>query len=176
VGALGEGPRHSQLSVLDALYAQYPKLDPTNHRITSNPSRAYNCVAWIERDMDRWWEPDFFWPEHAPDPIGEEDVDCYVTLFEGLGFAQCADANFEPGFLKIAIYVEDNLFHHVAKQVPSGAWSSKAGPLHDLRHDTLELLEEVGIYANAKATIFMRRPHDYDLDPMTLEETGLLLP
>lgn len=158
----------------DALYAQFPRLTPYNHRITSPPAK-YNCVAWLERDLNKWWEPGFFWPEGIDEPYGDEDLDAYVELFRSLGFELCDSADLEDGYLKIAVYTEGDRFHHVAKQLPSGAWSSKAGPLHDLRHDDLDVMEGVGLYRNAEATLFMRRGYD-GVDPMELEETGLLMP
>ncbi len=160
---------------LDDLYAQIPKLRAAVHRITSPDSDRYNCVAWVERDLDRWWEPGFYWPFGSPTPRGDEDLDCYVYLFRKLGFEVCESSTLEPGFLKIALYAEDDEFHHVAKQLPSGQWSSKAGTLHDFKHEKLEALEDSGVMKNARPVMFMRRPFSGS-DPMALEESGLLLP
>jgi hypothetical protein len=160
---------------LDDLYAQCVRLDATNHRITSRPTGDYNCVAWVQRDLGHWWEPDFYWPPGAPVPAGDEDLEDYVQLFEGLGFATCPDGELQEGYLKIAIYGEGRRFHHVAKQLPSGAWSSKAGPLHDLRHDDPHLLEDVGMWNGARIERFMSKPFD-GVDPFELEEHGLVRP
>ena len=158
---------------LDALYAQFPKLSSAEHRITSGPSDAYNCVAWVVRDTERWWEPGFFWPYGAPDPTDDEDLACYVALFRRMGFEVCDSPALEHGSLKIALYTDDGGFHHVAKQLPSGRWSSKAGLLHDLRHDELDALTGSGILKHALPTTYMRRHYD-GADQMTLEETGLV--
>jgi hypothetical protein len=56
------------------------------------------------------------------------DVQCYIALFERWGYVPCANADYEPGFLKIAIYALDDSFQHVAKQLRGGGWSSKAVP------------------------------------------------
>ena len=72
----------------------------------------------------------------------------------------CGDDVLEEGHLKIAIYSKDGMFQHVAKQLPSGAWSSKVGPRHDLRHDNFELLEGVGVWDGASVELFVKRPFD----------------
>ena len=158
---------------LEALYAQVPRLQPENHRITSPATDEYNCVAWVERDSQHWWEPGFYWPSSVPEPTGDVDLPAYVDLFLQLGFEICGSGSLEPGYLKIALYASRGQFHHVAKQLPSGAWSSKIGFLHDVRHETVGALEDVSMFANAVATVFMLRPHD-SRDPMELEETGLI--
>jgi hypothetical protein len=160
---------------IEALYAQLPRLQESDHRITSPATDDYNCVAWVDRDTDRWWEPGFYWPEGIPEPTELQDLEHYVDLFRSLGFELCGTGDLEDGYLKIAIYSGEGAFHHVAKQLPSGAWSSKAGVLHDLRHDELAAFEECGVMKYATVTAFMRRPYDGE-DPMELEETGLLTP
>lgn len=89
------------------------------------------------------------------------------------GFERCEDARLEEGFLKIALYATGREFHHVAKQLPSGAWSSKIGKSIDIRHETLESLLGCVYFADATPTVFMRRPYD-GTDDFELEETGLI--
>lgn len=174
MAAMGEKRGVRPLTDLADLYAQFPRLSASGHRITSEPSDLYNCVAWVERDFERWWEPGFHWPLGAKEPSGDADVDCYVDLFEKLGFERCDSSDAEPGFLKIALYAENHRFHHVAKQLPSGAWSSKAGPLHDFRHEALTACDDCGVMRAAQPELFMRRSYD-GADDMSLEETGLIL-
>jgi hypothetical protein len=102
------------------------------------------------------------------------DLDCYVALFETWGFLRCADAQYEEGFLKIALYADNRSFQHVAKQLRDGTWSSKAGRLHDLRHHELEALHPAGIMRNARPTVFMKK-HDDGNDPQDLELRGLIV-
>lgn len=161
------------MTELDALYAQLPHLANSPHRITSSATDAYNCVAWVERDLDRWWEPGFYWPTGVPQPAGESDLDIYVELFKSLGFEVCEDGELEDEFLKIALYGVAGIFHHVAKQLPSGAWSSKAGSLHDLRHEHLEAFEDAPLLERARPLIYMRRARDQS-DSFELEERGLV--
>jgi hypothetical protein len=163
------------LTELEDLYAQLPGLTSSNHRITSPATDAYNCVAWVQRDLDRWYEPDFFWPAGVPVPTDiDNDLEEYVALFSAFGYEMCGDPTLEAGFLKIALYSEGRSFQHVAKQLPSGAWSSKAGTLHDLRHDDLDAFHGAAFMNEARAVLFMRRPYD-GADQMQLEETGLIV-
>jgi hypothetical protein len=127
--------------------------------------------------MDAWWEPDFKWPDDVPVPLGAADLDCYEALFRKWGFEVCATPDLEAGYLKIALYAagpHGNEFEHVAKQLPSGAWSSKGGPLWDFRHGGLDAVGECGIMRNAKPTTYMRRPYD-GTDQFEMEENGIVV-
>jgi hypothetical protein len=53
----------------------------------------------------------------------------------------CDAAEQEPGYEKITIYVKDSTPAHVARQLPSGEWTSKLGGGHDIRHEQLSGLE-----------------------------------
>jgi hypothetical protein len=160
------------LAELEDLYAQFPRLRDARHRITSRPNDEYNCVAWVERDFDTWWEPGFCWPTDL-EPDGDDDLAHYIELFQRWGFELCETGDLEDGFLKIAVYAEGCAFHHVAKQLPSGAWSSKAGALHDFRHEALNALDECAVMRGASVVCHMRRPFEGE-DPYQLEETGLI--
>jgi hypothetical protein len=128
----------------------------------------------VERDFVHWWEPGFHWPQDLT-PHSDGDLDCYIELFRRWGFEPCHSGALEPSYLKIAVYAEGRNFHHVAKQLPSGAWSSKSGALHDLRHDSVGALEGSGVQRMACVAIYMRREYD-GTDPMDLEERGFVLP
>lgn len=124
--------------------------------------------------MGSWVEPDFSWPDTVPEPEGPADLDCYLALFRHWGFEECATPDFEDGFLKIAIYANGDEFEHVAKQLPSGAWSSKGGPLYDFKHAALSALDDCGVMRNARPVRFMRRPYDGE-DSFEVEENGLVI-
>lgn len=160
---------------IDELYAQYPRLKGSDHKITSQADDRYNCVAWVERDMGSWIEPDLFWPDGVPEPLGPADLDCYLALFRSWGFEDCDSSSLDFGYLKIAIFATGEEFHHVAKQLPSGAWSSKGGPLYDFKHGDLGAICECGIWRNAMPLHFMRRSYDGS-DSFEMEENGLLHP
>lgn len=79
-----------------------------------------------------------YWPTKE----AETSLAAYLRMFESLGFGQCGSESPEPGFTKIAIYVDvEGNFLHVAKQLESGRWSSKCGGESDISHITAELLE-----------------------------------
>jgi hypothetical protein len=96
----------------------------------------------------------YYWP---PD-LGD-DLDSWVQMFVIHGYEACDNADFEPGFEKVAIYVDqDGYTSHVAKQdVMLGKWASKLGKGHDIVHDTLELLagNEGDEYGEVK--VYMKR-------------------
>ena len=158
---------------LDDLYARFPGLDAGNHRITSTDTDDYNCVAWVRRSLDEWWEPGFTWPADITIP-DDGDLEAYIELFRRWGYERCPDAAYEKGSLKIALYANDKDFLHVAKQLNDGTWSSKAGLLHDLKHCDLSAMEGSWALEFASPTVFMKRLDD-GLDPMTLEHGHLLV-
>lgn len=92
MGHVGEDPSCALKPVeLADLYAQYPSLEGSDHRITSKDNDAYNCVAWIPREFDRWYEPGMYWPSGIPEPPERPDIECYEALFASWGFERCAD-------------------------------------------------------------------------------------
>lgn len=116
----------------------FPRLRDSGYRITSDDDVAYNCAAYAVRDQDRWWEPfrpDGFWPDGVP---RDDTVEGFVALYQTFGFEECEDGTLSPGFEKIAIYGVRGAFSHVARQLPSGDWTSKLGELEDIEHRTLE--------------------------------------
>ena len=121
------------------LESLFPNLAAAGYTVTSSRDRKYNCVAWAAKDTLRWWEPidepGCFWPNKVPRDYAFEN---YVKVFEVLGYRRCADSSPRAGFDKVAIYqCNDGSFGHVARQTPSGIWSSKLGPCEDIEHPTL---------------------------------------
>lgn len=163
------------MSAAEALESRFPKLLPENYRITSVRDTAYNCVAWIAGDFNRWWAPaegapGFYWPSSAPQ---EDALGSYLHVFRLLRFEECLSGEPEPGFEKIAIYVDESgYFSHVARQLPNGDWSSKLGELNDIQH-RLGCLAGEGLYEYGSVQCFMRRERISD-DEDSLGETGLI--
>jgi hypothetical protein len=129
----------------------------TSLAITSPIDFGYNCVAWVLDRTDRWWQPGggpyYFWPAAVPP---DSSIQTYVDMFASQGFEFCATGHHEAGYAKIVLYVNDNnQFLHVAKQLPSGKWSSKCGGESDITHSSPELLE-----GNTYGQVwkYMRRP------------------
>ena len=69
-------------------------------------------------------------------------MDAWVELFIQQGYEPSDSPDHEPGFEKVAIYVDigDMLPSHVAKSNGS-TWTSKLGAYQDIEHSSLDLLE-----------------------------------
>ena len=129
---------------------EFPRLTANNHRTTSPVSEEYNCVAWAAGDSLRWWQPGVFWPT-SEISFG---LDSLMIAFQGLGFEPCQGSELESGFEKVALFASGAYFTHVARQIPSGKWTSKIGQLEDIEHDDPEDLAG-GTYGNV--SLYMRR-------------------
>ncbi len=104
---MGEAPRvyWRGVSKLDDLYDRLPALTPGNHEITSHPTDGYNCVAWVCRELDEWWEPGFCWFDDIEVSDEGADIDAYVELFRRWGYEPCDDAAYESGYLKRGVSI-----------------------------------------------------------------------
>jgi hypothetical protein len=136
----------------------FPALIAGNHRITSDRSESYNCLAWAAGDDTRWWWPDdednlglSHWPEGVP---RSEDLEAFVAAFETLGYGPCEDGRLETGLEKVAIYSRDGVPTHAARQLPEGTWTSKLGQGFDIRH----ALKAIEGPAYGLASLFLARP------------------
>lgn len=120
----------------------FPHLKATGYQVTSPASPDYNCIAWAATEDIRWWEPDpqglYYWPETSP---REFTLEAYLQAFTNLGYTSTETAALEPGFEKIAIYVNtQGKPTHAARQLANGRWTSKLGRSEDIEH-SLEGLE-----------------------------------
>ena len=129
-----------------ALERLFPRLSGSDYAITSPALRRYNCIAWAAGEESRWWEPGlpvggYFWPSGAPQ---ENTVEGWSQAFVSHGgYQSCDNGELEEGMEKIAIYAAaDGTPTHVARQLPSGDWTSKLGRFEDIRHATLESLAD----------------------------------
>jgi|ERR1051326_100182 hypothetical protein len=120
----------------------FPNLSPDNHRLTSNSTNDYNCIAWAVGVSDKWWDPypdaSYFWPDGIPMDSSLETV---CKVFETEGYVITDVEAVETGFEKIAVYGDKDGFTHAARQLPNGKWTSKLGDWEDIEHDTLAALE-----------------------------------
>ena len=79
----------------------------------------------------------YYWPLQRDDRL--ED---WVNALELHNYQITDDRNLEAGVEKVAIYVNDlGSPEHVARQLPSGEWTSKIGRYEDITHETLSALE-----------------------------------
>jgi hypothetical protein len=141
------------------LEALFPNLRGAAYRVTSLPEEGYNCIAHAANKDDLPWWPaaertlDVYWPDGV---VREETIDAFLAAFGAIGYVPCDSPNMEPGFEKIALYVDARgVPSHAARQLPTGAWSSKLGQLDDIEHATLEA---VACDLYGRATCFMKRP------------------
>jgi hypothetical protein len=143
----------------DSLEVPFPGLSGTEYRVTSQPDRKYNCIAWAAGDSRRWWWPDpppddegYFWPLGVSN---EETVAAFVAVFATLGYEPCSAEASEPDWEKIVLYASaDDIPTHAARQLANGRWSSKLGRAEDIEHD-LRALE--GAEYGKVVQIFKRR-------------------
>jgi hypothetical protein len=123
--------------------ANFPNLSKDLYEVTSDETNDYNCIAFAAGDNTRWWEPDphgvYYWPSQIK---REYTVECYVEVFESLGYQKCRCSLRKRGFEKVALYHDPvgNSPTHAARQLPNGIWKSKLGGWEDIEHKTLKCL------------------------------------
>ena len=122
----------------------FPGLLEAPWRVTSPASAKYNCIAWAAGDSTRWWWPSptevGYWPDQVP---RQETIQSFFALFLFLGFEPCDSALPEAGIEKIALYGKGSRPTHAARQIDTGLWTSKLGPLEDIEHSLESLESEV---------------------------------
>jgi hypothetical protein len=135
----------------------FPGLAEGEFRVTGPPKAAYNCAAWAVSDTAHWWEPTpgegGYWPEGVS---RAHSLEALIGAFARLGFEKCPDARAEPGVEKLALYADETGSPtHVARQLPSGKWTSKLGASEDIEHASAEALQGI-LYG--KVVRILRRP------------------
>ena len=138
---------------------RFPLLRPEDYKVTSLDDGYYNCASWAigEGITSERYDPTdnkATWPSTLQrDTKLETFVRLYIEFF---GFELCSLGNHEAGFVKLAIYSDKNMqFTHVARQLPSGKWTSKLGDWEDIEHATPECLQS-GLYG--KVRTFLKKP------------------
>jgi len=117
------------------IHNHFPNLKKgENFTFTSLQTEDYNCVAWACDVDDEWIQ---FYEERKL----VINVDRYIQHFSNLGYTITENRALVAGVQKIAIYKDnEGNFKHVAKQLPSGKWTSKLGDWEDIEHDSPEAL------------------------------------
>jgi hypothetical protein len=144
--------------MVEPIEAIFPGLRCSSYRVTSPPTRDYNCIGWAAGDANNWWWPDIdpdndaiYWPAGV---VMEETLDACVAAFATVGYALCTSADFEPGFEKIALFAHGTVPTHAARQLANGRWTSKLGFAVDIEHDLQAVCGEV----YGKVSLILRRP------------------
>jgi hypothetical protein len=110
-----------------------------SYAVASPATNRYNCLAWAAGEDFRWWWPDplnvSYWPPGVDRSVTAE---AFVQAYSILGFSSCPSGDLELGVEKIALYGVGapgaEVPTHAARQLPSGEWTSKLGPLEDITH------------------------------------------
>ena len=143
----------------------FPNIKRTRLDLTSEMDGNYNCAAWAIDDDQRWYEPyGMILPTSTPEYHRPEGLphnskpETYVSFFELYGYELADDETLEDGYTKIALYVRDGEFRHVARQVSRHRWTSKVGEQEDIEH-ALRALEKDGPHAYGIVSIFMKKPN-----------------
>jgi len=130
---MGEGERLDRMS--KHLVRIFPNLAGSPWRTTSPADTTYNCIAWALGETQRWWWPDplgqYYWPQNAQ---RESTLEAMREVLVAAGYMECLDGSYEEGFEKVAIYLHQGVLSHAARQIPTGAWTSKLGYLEDIEH------------------------------------------
>lgn len=116
---------------------EFPSIDVEGYNETSPETWDYNCIAWAAQDQDNWWWPDgqingkhVYWPSGAPKQLS---IRAFSRAFRTLGYRVCNDGDLDPGYEKIAIYIDGRgAPSHAARQLPDGMWTHKMGPSIDV--------------------------------------------
>jgi len=121
----------------------FPKIKNEGYDVTSPIDPRYNCFAWAAENNKLWYEPDYNYIGYWPVNIAREyTIDALINLYQSLGYDICENGELEKNYEKIAIYIDvNNIPQHAARQLDSGAWTSKLGVDKDIQHKTLEGLE-----------------------------------
>src|SRR5260370_5589590 len=97
-----------------------------------------NCIAWAAGDTTDWWWPDeadnpdsAYWPPGAP---RVESLEAFRLAFATLGYVVCDHDHVETRYEKIALFSQAGVPKHAARQLLSGRWTSKLGPMEDIEH------------------------------------------
>ena len=97
-----------------------------------------------------------YWPPGIP---RQETLAAFEEAYGTIGFSPCQGSELEPGFRKIAIYADNGVPTHAARQLPDGRWTSKLGRHEDIEHLGLEVLEDGGY---GEVALILRCPGPWD--------------
>lgn len=147
---MGPRARHDRVTEDEwRLTVVFPGLRDARFEVTSPPDPMYNCIGWAVGSTAEWWEPnrpEDVWPEGAP---RQHTIAAVMTALAAAGYERCRDGKLERDAEKAAIYGIGEQFTHVARQLPSGRWTSKLGVQWDIEHE----LKALASSANANGPV-----------------------
>jgi len=139
------------------IHEEFPYLRDRSYRVTSLYCEDYNCIAWAVGDTENWWSPDedSYWPENVR---RDDSLEAFLEAFRTKQYELCAfDETVEENREKIVLFIDHNgKPTHAAKQLDSGAWTSKLGRVWDIEHDALRGVE-CNEYGHAKYMLSRQR-------------------
>lgn len=145
----------------DHLECKFPNLKQEKFEITSEATPGYNCIAWAANDTSKYWWPRgfqpyparyYYWPRNLP---RVSTLDNFIQAFVLLGYERCGTSELQQGYEKVAIYVDTrSVPTHMARQLESGAWTSKLGDDEDIEHSELASVEGASY---GRAHTFLKR-------------------
>src|SRR5438067_1858965 len=117
----------------EALFQAFPALRSEPFTVTSPATEDYNCFTHAVERTEVW-----SWPEGSSHWLAgvprEDTIESLVAGFRQFGYEPCLSGNHEPGIEKVCVYAKDGNPRHVARQLPSGEWTSKLGRDVDITH------------------------------------------
>jgi hypothetical protein len=135
----------------------FTSLQGKDWKVTSPPTSRYNCIAYAAGRDDAWWWPipGAYWP---PSVRRELTVAAFQEAFASVGYQSCRNGSFRTGWEKVVLYADRQTGSpsHMARQLPSGKWTSKCGQLEDIEHSSLSDLSE-GPSGYGEARWFFKR-------------------
>jgi hypothetical protein len=133
----------------------FPGLRGQPFEVKSPKDDRYNCIAWAAGDNHNWWWPDLAHEDTWPGSVARvETIEAFRDAFATLGYAVCDHDLLEVGYEKVALFARAGAPKHAARQLPSGRWASKLGPMEDVEHALHDLTGMV----YGSVVLVMRRP------------------
>lgn len=110
--------------------------------LPNSESISYNCISHtvgIKSEII-WPEPnDRSWPVER-----ELNKNAFDNFYEYHGFEKCyLDFSYDPGYIKVALYINNNKPTHACIQYDDKYWESKVGQLGIIRHDLFEIEDNI---------------------------------
>jgi len=125
--------------------------------IPNSESEEYNCISHTIGRNDKISFPlgddTDYWPV-----INEKTKEAFDDFYEYHGFEKCSlDFSYDPNYIKVALFLNNDIPKHASMQVDDFWWVSKIGRLGILKHDLFEIEDDVygkveQIYKKLKTT------------------------